>query len=185
VLRSKQRSRCTCRPRFRVRPCALPHGPRSPDLDTALATILFTDIVGSTERQSALGDHTWKDVIQRHHAIVRDALHRWRGVEIDTAGDGFYATFDGPARAIRCALDISQRVQERASAARRRRNGGCRRAPPIERGRTQLKRRLSELHEEKLAKLDGLRHGIDPALIRRPSTDYPRTRVASVTNSAG
>jgi class 3 adenylate cyclase len=86
--------------------------PPKPDLDTVLATILFTDIVASTERQSALGDHTWKDLIQRHHAIVRDALQQWRGVEIDTAGDGFYATFDGPARAIRCALDISQRVQE-------------------------------------------------------------------------
>jgi class 3 adenylate cyclase len=86
--------------------------PPKPDLDTVLATILFTDIVGSTERQSALGDHTWKDLLQRHHAIVRDALQRWRGVEIDTAGDGFYATFDGPARAIRCALDIARRVQE-------------------------------------------------------------------------
>jgi class 3 adenylate cyclase len=86
--------------------------PPKPDLDTVLATILFTDIVGSTERQSALGDHTWKDLLQRHHAIVRDALQRWRGMEIDTAGDGFYATFDGPARAIRCALDIARRVQE-------------------------------------------------------------------------
>jgi hypothetical protein len=52
------------------------------------------------------------NLIQRHHAIVREALERWRGVEIDTAGDGSYATFDGPARAIRCALDISQRVRE-------------------------------------------------------------------------
>jgi class 3 adenylate cyclase len=82
------------------------------DLDTVLATILFTDIVGSTERQSALGDHAWKNLIQRHHAIVREALERWRGIEVDTAGDGFYATFDGPARAIRCALDIALRVQE-------------------------------------------------------------------------
>jgi len=86
--------------------------PSKPDLDTVLATILFTDIVGSTERQSALGDHAWKDLIQRHHAIVREALQRWHGVEVDTAGDGFYATFDGPARAIRCALDVAQRVQE-------------------------------------------------------------------------
>jgi class 3 adenylate cyclase len=82
------------------------------DLDTVLATILFTDIVGSTERQSALGDHAWKNLIQRHHAIVREALERWRGIEVDTAGDGFYATFDGPARAIRCARDIALRVQE-------------------------------------------------------------------------
>jgi class 3 adenylate cyclase len=82
------------------------------DLDTVLATILFTDIVGSTERQSALGDHAWKNLIQRHHAIVREALERWRGIEVDTAGDGFYATFDGPARAIRCAIDIALRVQD-------------------------------------------------------------------------
>ena len=86
--------------------------PPKPDLDTVLATILFTDIVGSTERQAALGDHAWKELIQRHHAIVREGLERWHGVEVDTAGDGFYATFDGPARAIRCALDITQRIRE-------------------------------------------------------------------------
>ena len=86
--------------------------PPKPDLDTILATILFTDIVGSTERQSALGDHAWKNLIQRHHAVVREALERWRGIEVDTAGDGFYAAFDGPARAIRCAVDIALRVQE-------------------------------------------------------------------------
>jgi len=80
--------------------------------DTVLSTILFTDIVGSTERQSALGDHAWKDLIQRHHAIVREALRRWHGVEVDTAGDGFYATFDGPARAIRYALDVNKRIRE-------------------------------------------------------------------------
>jgi class 3 adenylate cyclase/pimeloyl-ACP methyl ester carboxylesterase len=85
--------------------------PPKPELDTVLATVLFTDIVGSTERQSALGDHAWKDLIQRHHAAVRNALQRWRGVEVDTAGDGFYATFDGPARAIQCALDIAQQVR--------------------------------------------------------------------------
>jgi class 3 adenylate cyclase len=83
-----------------------------PDLDTVLATVLFTDIVGSTEKQAALGSHAWKELIQRHHAIVRDALQRWRGVEADTAGDGFYATFDGPARAIRCALDVNKRIRE-------------------------------------------------------------------------
>jgi class 3 adenylate cyclase len=86
--------------------------PPMPDLDTVLATVLFTDIVASTEKQSALGSHAWKDLIQRHHAIVREALQRWRGVEADTAGDGFFATFDGPARAIRCALDITQRIRE-------------------------------------------------------------------------
>lgn len=86
--------------------------PPMPELDTVLATVLFTDIVASTEKQSALGGRGWKHLIQRHHAIVREALQRWHGVEVDTAGDGFYATFDGPARAIRCALDITQRVRE-------------------------------------------------------------------------
>jgi class 3 adenylate cyclase len=82
-----------------------------PSFETVLATVLFTDIVGSTERQAAAGDRAWRDLVQRHHAIVREALKRWRGVEIDTAGDGFYATFDGPARAVRCALEIAQTVQ--------------------------------------------------------------------------
>ena len=80
--------------------------------DTILSTVLFTDIVGSTERQAALGDRGWKDLVLQHHAIVREALGRWRGVENDTAGDGFYATFDGPARAIRCALEIVERIRE-------------------------------------------------------------------------
>ncbi len=80
--------------------------------DTVLATALFTDIVGSTERQAVLGDRAWADVVSRHHAIVRTALERWRGTENDTAGDGFYATFDGPARAIRCALDVVERMSE-------------------------------------------------------------------------
>jgi class 3 adenylate cyclase len=83
-----------------------------PELDTVLATVLFTDIVGSTERQAVLGDHDWKALVERHHAVVRDSLERWHGVENDTAGDGFYATFDGPARAIRCALDVSERVRD-------------------------------------------------------------------------
>jgi class 3 adenylate cyclase len=86
--------------------------PPMPELDTVLATVLFTDIVASTEKQSALGGHAWKELIQRHHAIVRERLERWHGVEVNTAGDGFYATFDGPARAIRCALDITQRIRE-------------------------------------------------------------------------
>ncbi len=82
-----------------------------PDVETVLAAVLFTDIVGSTERQATLGDRAWKVVVERHHAIVREALARWRGVENDTAGDGFYATFDGPARAIRCALEVEDRVR--------------------------------------------------------------------------
>jgi len=83
-----------------------------PELDTVLATVLFTDIVGSTEKQAAIGGQGWKELIQQHHAIVREALERWHGAEADTAGDGFYATFDGPARAIRCALDVTQRVHD-------------------------------------------------------------------------
>ena len=81
-------------------------------MDTILSTVLFTDIVGSTDHQARLGDHDWKDVVEHHHAIVRESLGGWRGVENDTAGDGFYATFDGPARAIHCALEIRDRVHE-------------------------------------------------------------------------
>ena len=80
--------------------------------ETVLGTVLFTDIVGSTERQAMAGDQAWAEVVRRHHAIVRDALERWQGTENDTAGDGFYATFDGPARAVHCALDIVDRVSE-------------------------------------------------------------------------
>ena len=80
------------------------------ELDTILSTVLFTDIVGSTEKLASLGDHGWKQLVERHHAVVRDVLGRWRGAENDTAGDGFYATFDGPARAIRCAQEITVRV---------------------------------------------------------------------------
>lgn len=86
--------------------------PAPTQLDTILSTILFTDIVGSTEKQASLGDRGWKDLVEQHHVMVRDALGRWRGVENDTAGDGFYATFDGPARAIRCALEVAERVRD-------------------------------------------------------------------------
>jgi class 3 adenylate cyclase len=71
-----------------------------------LATVLFTDIVGSSEKASALGDRGWRELLERHHAIVRRELLRFRGRELDTAGDGFLASFDGPARAIRCACSI-------------------------------------------------------------------------------
>jgi len=81
-------------------------------LNTVLSTVLFTDIVDSTARQASLGDRGWKELVLAHHAVVRDALTRWRGVENDTAGDGFYATFDGPARAIHCAQEISERVRD-------------------------------------------------------------------------
>ena len=80
-------------------------------LDRTLATVLFTDIVGSTELAARLGDRGWREVVQRHHAAVRGLLGRYRGVEVDTAGDGFFATFDGPARAVRCAEAIVEAVR--------------------------------------------------------------------------
>jgi class 3 adenylate cyclase len=79
--------------------------------DRMLATVLFTDIVGSTDRARELGDGRWRDLLERHNEIVRRDLERFRGVEIDTAGDGFFATFDGPARAIRCARSIVENVR--------------------------------------------------------------------------
>jgi len=81
------------------------------DADRVLATVLFTDIVGSTERVSELGDAAWVELLDRHHATVRAMLGRFRGREVDTAGDGFFATFDGPARAIRCAEAIVDAVR--------------------------------------------------------------------------
>jgi class 3 adenylate cyclase/pimeloyl-ACP methyl ester carboxylesterase len=82
-------------------------------LDRALATVLFTDIVDSTATASALGsDHEWRSVVERHHQIVRGFLRRYHGLEIDTAGDGFFASFDGPARAVRCAQRIIDAVRQ-------------------------------------------------------------------------
>jgi class 3 adenylate cyclase len=79
--------------------------------DRALATVLFTDIVGSTDRASSLGDRGWKDLVERHHRLVREHLAAFRGSEVDTAGDGFFATFDGPARAVSCATGIVEEVR--------------------------------------------------------------------------
>ncbi len=78
-------------------------GAEEAEFDRVLATVLFTDIVDSTRRAVELGDARWKEILERHHAIVRGLLSRYRGVEVDTAGDGFFSTFDGPARAVRCA----------------------------------------------------------------------------------
>jgi class 3 adenylate cyclase len=80
-------------------------------LDSVLATVLFTDIVGSTARQAELGDRRWAELVGRHHALVRGCLARYRGRELDTAGDGFFAAFDGPARGIRCAQAIVEGVR--------------------------------------------------------------------------
>jgi class 3 adenylate cyclase len=79
-------------------------------LDRVLATVLFTDIVGSTEKAAELGDREWARLLQEHHTTVRRVLARYRGTEVDTAGDGFFATFDGPARAIRCAQAIREAI---------------------------------------------------------------------------
>jgi class 3 adenylate cyclase len=84
---------------------------RSAEPDRILATVLFTDIVGATEKAAALGDCRWHDLLDSHHEIVRRELTRFRGHEINTAGDGFLAAFDGPARGIRCARAISDGVQ--------------------------------------------------------------------------
>jgi pimeloyl-ACP methyl ester carboxylesterase len=83
----------------------------APVEDRVLATVLFTDIVGATERAARLGDRAWRDLLERHHALVRGELARYRGREVDTAGDGFFATFDGPARGVRCALAIRDAVR--------------------------------------------------------------------------
>jgi len=79
--------------------------------DRVLASVLFTDIAGSTERAASLGDRGWKQVVEQHHSRVRSLIARYRGVEVDTAGDGFFATFDGPARAVRCAVAIAGSVR--------------------------------------------------------------------------
>jgi class 3 adenylate cyclase len=83
----------------------------SAEPDRVLATVLFTDIVGATSRAAELGDRAWRDLLERHNAVVRRELELGRGREVDTAGDGFLATFDGPARAIRSAYAIAERVQ--------------------------------------------------------------------------
>jgi class 3 adenylate cyclase len=82
----------------------------APEHDRVLATVLFTDIVGSTERASQVGDRAWTHLVDRHHALVREELTRFRGREIDTAGDGFLAVFDGPGRAVRCAEAIVRAI---------------------------------------------------------------------------
>ena len=84
---------------------------RAPEADRVLATVLFTDIVGSTQRASDLGDRRWAELLDAHDAVVRRELERFRGQEINTTGDGFLATFDGPARAVRCALAVRDAVR--------------------------------------------------------------------------
>jgi class 3 adenylate cyclase len=78
----------------------------------SLATVLFTDIVGSTAKAAELGDRAWRVLLERPHTVIRRELVRFRGAEMDVAGDGFFARFDGPARAIRCACAITESVRE-------------------------------------------------------------------------
>jgi class 3 adenylate cyclase len=80
--------------------------------DRALLTVLFTDIVGSTERAGELGDRRWRDLLDSHRMVMRHELARYRGREVATTGDGFLATFDGPARAIRCAIGAREAVRQ-------------------------------------------------------------------------
>jgi class 3 adenylate cyclase len=80
------------------------------EIDRVLATVMFTDIVGSTEHASKLGDGRWRALLNEHNSVVRSELDRWRGVEVRTIGDGFLARFDGPARAVRCAAEIVDAV---------------------------------------------------------------------------
>jgi class 3 adenylate cyclase len=78
----------------------------APNPDRMLLTLLFTDIVGSTRRAAEVGDRRWRELLDAHHAAVRGELERFRGREVDTAGDGFFATFDGPGRALHAAAAI-------------------------------------------------------------------------------
>jgi pimeloyl-ACP methyl ester carboxylesterase len=84
---------------------------RGPEADRILATILFADIVGSTEKAAAIGDRRWRELLDRYYSLARRELARFRGREIDIAGDGFFAAFDGPARGIRCAAAIAAGVR--------------------------------------------------------------------------
>ena len=80
--------------------------------DRLLLTILFTDIVGSTQRAAQLGDQRWQELLERHHLLIRDELNRFNGIEIDNAGDGFFAAFDRPAQGIQCACAINDSVRQ-------------------------------------------------------------------------
>jgi class 3 adenylate cyclase len=80
--------------------------------DRVLATVLFTDIVGSTAKAAELGDARWRELLREHHTLIRRLLERFQGVELDTTGDGFFARFDGPARAVRCACAMSTAVRD-------------------------------------------------------------------------
>jgi class 3 adenylate cyclase len=83
-----------------------------PEPDRTLATVMFTDIVGSTERAAQLGDRQWRELLNNYYGTVRKELVTFRGREVDSAGDGLFATFDGPARAIRCACSVREKLRQ-------------------------------------------------------------------------
>lgn len=87
-------------------------GVEEAELDRVLATVMFTDIVGSTERAAALGDHRWRELVDAHDSRLRGVFQRYRGHEVDSAGDGFLVTFDGPIRAVRCAVAATEAVRD-------------------------------------------------------------------------
>jgi class 3 adenylate cyclase len=88
-------------------------GTRAPiEVDRMLATVLFTDIVGSTEKAAELGDSRWRSLLDNHHAVIKRNLSRFRGREIKSTGDGVLATFDGPARGVRCACTIGDEIRQ-------------------------------------------------------------------------
>ena len=88
--------------------------------DRVLATVLFTDIVDSTRRAAELGDHRWRELLERHDDITRAEIARFQGREVKHTGDGFLATFDGPTRAVRCATTLAERMPELGIDVRRR-----------------------------------------------------------------
>ena len=100
-----------CKSASAARPCILAGVRYQPEPDWILATVMFTEVVGATEKATALGDRRWRDLRDQYHALVRRQLVRFRGSEIDAAGDSFLATFDGPARGIRCACSGCGRVR--------------------------------------------------------------------------
>lgn len=135
-----------------------------PEPDRILATILFTDIVGSTEKAAGVGDAAWRDILARHHALVRGALARHRGDEVDTAGDGFFASFDGPGRAIACAAAIRDAVRELGLEIRAGvHTGECERVD---------------------GKLGGIAVSIAPCRLQRPRGRDPRDEYGATSSQA-
>ena len=140
--------------------------------ESVLATLMFTDIVSSTERAAELGDRAWRDLLAQHNALVRRELARFRGEERDTAGDGFFATFDGPARAIRAAQAIVAGVRAARPRAPRRRPHRRVRAPRGQAGGSRPQRRGA--NRERGAKRRGAR------LVHRPR---PRRRLGTTVRA--